>query len=511
MPDRRSMPLPPGMTPPPPPDTCRRERAHRVGAMPASAMDASTVSRAGPSRAGARWRACAASLLLGACMPAGAASATAPPTIYANATVIDGTGAPARAGMSIVVRGERIEAVVASAGYRPPSGAKQVDLRGRFVVPGLVNTHLHLATPPDRRLALALLRRSLYGGVTALRSMADDARAIADLARAARVGEIAAPDIVYPALFAGPTFFHDPRVVAAAQGETAGRVPWLREVDAGTDLAEAVTLARGSGARAIKIYANLDAAAVAGIAREAHRQGMMAWAHAAVFPASPLEVAEAGVDSMSHVCMIAYQGQAMPGAYHDRASVDESRFAQGIPAEVDAVFARMRARGIVLDATNYVYETIERMRAEMPAGQGPPTYCSAMLAERLTAAAQRAGVAISVGTDAYAPPDEQLPEVHREMEILVTRGGMTPLQAIHAATAVGARAIGMEAQMGTLAPGKLANLLVVDADPQADIRALRGVVLVVKRGVAYPRGDYVAVSAAEFGQQPDDEEPAGSR
>lgn len=511
MPERRCMPSPPGLAPVKPPDGVPANPARRPGAKAAGTTDACTMPRARPWSARARWRACAAGLLLGACVPADAAPAQPPPTIYANATVIDGTGAPARTGMSIVVRGERIEAVVASAGYRPPDGAKQVDLRGRFVVPGLVNTHLHLATPPDRSLALALLRRSLYGGVTALRSMADDARAVADLARAARVGEIAAPDIVYPALFAGPTFFHDPRVVAAAQGETAGRVPWLREVDARTDLAEAVTLARGSGARAIKIYANLDAAAVAGIAREAHRQGLLAWAHAAVFPASPLEVAEAGVDSMSHVCMIAYQGQAMPGAYHDRASVDESRFAQGIPAEVDAVFARMRARGVVLDATNYVYETIERMRAEMPPGEGPPTYCTAALAERLTAAAQRAGVAISVGTDAYAPPDEQLPEVHREMEILVTRGGMTPLQAIHAATAVGARAIGMEAQMGTLAPGKLANLLVVDADPLADIRALRGVVMVVKRGVAYPRGDYVAVTAAEFGQVDDDEEPAGSR
>ncbi|MBL8273175.1 MAG: amidohydrolase family protein, partial [Xanthomonadales bacterium] len=234
-------------------------------------------------------------------------------TIYVGATLVDGTGAPARRDVAIVVRGERIEAVVPTA--EQPADAEVIDMRGRHVVPGLVNSHVHLATPPEPRRAAAMLRRSLYGGVTAVRSMADDTRAVADLARAARVGELAAPDIVFPALFAGPDFFHDPRVVAAAQGETAGEVPWLRAVTADTDLREAVTLARGAGAAAIKVYAGLDAVTIGAIAREAHQQGLKVWAHAAVFPASPLEVAGAGVDTMSHVCMIAYQGQAMPPAY----------------------------------------------------------------------------------------------------------------------------------------------------------------------------------------------------
>ncbi|HQX24196.1 MAG TPA: amidohydrolase family protein [Pseudomonadota bacterium] len=426
-------------------------------------------------------------------------------TIYAGATLVDGTGAPARRDVAIVVRGERIEAVVPAAELSADAGAEMIDMRGRHVVPGLVNAHVHLATPPEPRRAAAMLRRSLYGGVTAVRSMADDTRAVADLARAARVGELAAPDIVFPALFAGPDFFHDPRVVAAARGETAGTVPWLRAVTADTDLREAVTLARGAGATAIKVYAGLDAVTVGAIAREAHQQGLKVWAHAAVFPASPLEVAGAGVDTMSHVCMIAYQGQAMPPAYHDRAPVDEARFVQGIPEAVREVYARMKDRGVILDATNYVYETIERMRAEMPEGQGPPTYCSARLAERLTAEAHRMGVEIAIGTDAFAPVDQPYPAVQREMEIFVTRAGMQPLEAIRSATLIGARALGREADMGSIEAGKLANLVFVASDPVADIGALRDVVLVVKRGTPFRRSDYVPITAAEAGEAPADE------
>lgn len=437
-------------------------------------------------------------------MPGAAAGEAAPAaarrTIYAGATLVDGTGAPARRDIAIVVRGERIEAVVPVAELPAGDDAELVDMRGRHVVPGLVNAHVHLATPPDPKRAAAMLRRSLYGGVTAVRSMADDTRAVADLARAARLGELVAPDIAYPALFAGPDFFRDPRVVAAAQGETAGAVPWMRAVTADTDLREAVTLARGAGAAAIKVYAGLDAVTIGAIAREAHQQGLAVWAHAAVFPASPLEVAGAGVDTMSHVCMIAYQGQAMPPAYHDRAPVDEARFEHGIPEAVRDVYARMKARGVILDATNYVYETIERMRAEMPEGQGPPTYCSARLAERLTAEAHRMGVEIAVGTDAFAPVDEAYPAVQREMELFVTRAGMRPLAAIRSATLVGARALGREADMGSIEAGKLANLVFVAADPVADIGALRDVVLVVKRGTPFQRADYVPITAAEAGE-----------
>src|ERR1700712_29122 len=108
--------------------------------------------------------------------------------------------------MDVLVRGERIRQVFPDASSLPEEAAraKVVDLRDRYLMPGLIDSHVHLATPPNRRQAEAMLRRDLFGGVTAVRDMADDLRALSDVARASRVGEIAGPDVYYAALMAGP-------------------------------------------------------------------------------------------------------------------------------------------------------------------------------------------------------------------------------------------------------------------------------------------------------------------
>lgn len=421
-----------------------------------------------------------------------------PLVVYRGATLIDVNGGGPRANTAVVIRGERIEAIADAKTYRSPPGARVVDVSGQYLVPGFINTHVHLASPPDRPYAMALMRRNIFGGVTAVRGMSDDARGIADLARAAGVGEIPGPDIVYAALFAGHDFFEDDRV--QSPGIVAGQVPWMREITANTDLAEAITLARGTGASGIKIYANLDAPTVGRVVAEAHRQGIKAWAHAAVFPTSPLDSVSAGADTVSHVCMLAYQAQPMPVTYHNRADVDESRFANGMPAAVDELFAAMRQRGTILDATLYVYKTIERMRAELPAGQGPVPYCTSILSGRIARAAHAAGVEISVGSDSPTPRAAPYPAAQEEMELLVNQAGMTPLQVLRSATVIGARSLGLEKDMGSIEPGKLANLVFLAADPTRDILATRQVVLTVKRGREFARKDFVPISAKEFGE-----------
>ncbi len=114
--------------------------------------------------------------------------------------------------MAIVVRGERIEAVVPAAQLKVPAGAEVVDVKDQYALPGFINSHEHLATPPNRKFAEAMMRRDLFSGVTAARCMGDDLRALADLARASRVLEIAGPDLYYAALFAGRDFMSDPRI-----------------------------------------------------------------------------------------------------------------------------------------------------------------------------------------------------------------------------------------------------------------------------------------------------------
>jgi len=409
--------------------------------------------------------------------------------LYRGAILIDGKGGAERPGMAILTRGERIETIARAADLPAPAGAKIVDVAGLYVLPGLINSHEHLATPPDRPAAEANLRKDLYGGVTAVRDMADDLRQVADLARAARVGEIAAPDIYYAALMAGPEFFEDPRTHETTRGAVAGAVPWMQAVTSATDLRIAVAEARGTGATGVKIYADLPGSLVAAITAEAHRQGVLVWAHAAVFPASPAEVIGAGVDTVSHTCLLAYQASdAMPRAYHHRPAVDEARFAAGDTPVIEALLKEMRRRGTILDATLWVYAEMERDHAADP--EGPAPYCGAGLAERLTNEAWRDGVLISTGTDGFSDARDPWPSLGDELALLQDKAGMKPADVIRAATVVGAMTIGQQKEMGTLEPGKLANMVFTARDPLADVGALLWVTLTVKRGVAYWRRDY---------------------
>jgi imidazolonepropionase-like amidohydrolase len=413
--------------------------------------------------------------------------------IYRGATVIDGTGSASKFRMAIVTRGERIEAVVPdSAAARYARNGKEIDAHGLYAIPGLIDSHVHLATTPNRRYAQALLRRYVYSGVTAVRDMAGDARLLADLSRAALLGEIPAPDVAYAALMAGPEFFKDPRTIDSARGAVAGAVPWMRAVTPSTDLTLAVAEAKGTGATAIKIYADLPGELVKGITEEAHRQHLLVWAHAAVFPASPREVIDAGVDVVSHSCLLAYQASSkMPPAYHNRLPVEERLFA-GDNHPLDALFGDMRQRGTILDATLYVYDTMWRA----PNAQ-PPPYCSLALAEKIAAEAHRAGVLISAGTDAPGDWSDPYPSLYQELSLLVHHAGFSPLDTIIASSRIGAITMGKLGDMGTIEAGKLADVVFVARDPLADIDNLKSVVMTVKRGRLYRRADYHPITKDE--------------
>ena len=428
------------------------------------------------------------SLLAALAVLAVAGPAAGETVLYRNATLIDGTGAPPRPGMSVLVEGERITQVRPVAQLEPPAGARVVDLTGKFLAPGLIDSHEHLATPPNRRRAEASLRRDLYGGVTLVRDMADDLRAVAELARASRKGEIPAPDIRYAALMAGPSFFQDPRTVSVSYGYTPGKTPWMQAIDAKTDLREAVTLARGTSASAIKVYANLPADLVAKITAEAYRQGVQVWAHTAVYPATPAEVVAARPDAMSHACSLGHAVAGTPGSYQSRTPMDDKPFLAADNPRVEGVLQQMKAAGIVLDATTSIY-------AQARPG-GSPGLCSAAMSEALTRQAFKAGVTISAGTDWFAPWDDPWPTVHREMAALA-RAGLPLGEVIKAATLNGARAAGNADEAGSIQAGKLANLIVLAKDPTADLAHLQTLQLTVKRGREYRRADFVPLTKAE--------------
>jgi imidazolonepropionase-like amidohydrolase len=410
---------------------------------------------------------------------------------YRGATLLDGTGAPARAGTTILVEDEHIR-LVAPDDQVPAADlvdAEIIETGGRYVIPGLIDTHQHIATPPQRALAEAALRRDLYGGVTATRDMADDLRQVADITRAALVGEIEAPDIHYAALMAGPGFFTDPRTWQVSQGAAPGEVPWMQAITSETDLPLAVAMARGTFATAIKIYADLPGETVAAITAEAHRQGIAVWAHAAVFPASPSQVIDAGVDAVSHVHLMVHEAADRPlTSYDDKPPVDHDRFTGSDDPVVEELFARMRSRGTVLDATASLWGRIASESQDAETKQR--ALGNDALSAALTTQALRAGVIVCAGTDTDPDVSSEWPPLFEELEYLVERCGLTPEQALHCACRNGAISLGGEDRMGTVEAGKLANFVVLAEDPTRDLAHLRSVVTVVKRGRPHHRADY---------------------
>ncbi len=445
------------------------------------------------------------SFLLAACAvtgtPPGRTPFAPPPEekriIYSGVTLIDGTGGPARPGMAVITKGERIEAVIESGAIedRHLAGAELVDLEGRYLLPGLIDNHQHLATPPNRKAAEAQMRRDIHSGITAVRIMADDLRSIAELGRASLTGEIKGPDLYFAALAAGPSFFEDPRTQAISAGWTPGETPWAQSIDDGTDIRLAIARARGTGATGLKIYANLPPHLVRALIEEAHRQDFPAWVHGMVFPTKPADVIAAGPDIVSHTCYLAYQlSDPAPKSYQDRFAVDYPAFEGGDNPVMTDLFRQMQERGTILDATLRVYAEMDR-RAAAPGGR--PYHCTLDLAARLTDQARRAGVLVSAGTDGFTGVDKGWPALIEELELLVERAGFTPAQAIRSATEIGAMTIREQDQMGTIVPGKLANLLILSADPLEDISNLRSTLFTVKRGRRHDRSDYRPITPEE--------------
>lgn len=418
----------------------------------------------------------------------------APPIeIMYGFTLIDGTGSPPLPEAALVIQGRTI----VDAGTRAEvldrweneDRIVMVDLGGGYLIPGLIDAHVHLATSPNRTRAERALRRLLYAGVTSVRDMAGDGRALASLARDAQLGDIDAPDIYYSALMAGPSFFDDPRPRASAAGEVPGEVPWMQAITPETEMVTVVAMAKGTFATGIKIYANLELAEVERITEEAHRQGMVVWAHTMVFPARPLEVVRADVDVVSHACPLAWAAMAQAPTEYTRDQLPEYAAFSVDAAVFTELFQEMSDRGTILDATLAMYGRFDRMREEDPEN-GPPLSCETDFARQLVRKAIASGVLVAAGTDFELPEDADFPALHFELEELVDHGGHTPLEAILAATRVGSLAIGIGDTHGTLEPGKMVNMVLLDADPTADIRNLRAVREVWKNAARYSRENY---------------------
>ena len=145
-----------------------------------------------------------------------------------------------------------------------------------------------------------------------------------------------------------------------------------------------------------------------------------------------------------------------------------------------ALYRRMAERGVFLDATLYVYKAMRNFSPQVQADWTDEAFAWAVQATRL---AHAAGVRVTTGTDWFEPRDDsELPHTHEELALLVEAAGFTPMEAILAGTRDGAAALGMAASRGTVEPGKVADLLVLDANPLEDIRNTTRIRMTVVRG-----------------------------
>lgn len=405
------------------------------------------------------------------------AAQPAPGTIVVHAgRLIADPARPPQGPSTIVVQGGRIQSV--SAGHQPaPAGARLIDLSGRTVLPGLIDTHTHLVLEPDDDFrddavitnewatlrGVHAARVTLRAGFTTVRDLHAIPEAIFALRRAAAEGLIEGPRIVA----SGPglsiigghvdvTGFR-PEVNAAlglgntctGAAECAARVRHLSS--AGADVIKFAATGGVLSQQTRGLGQHFTDEEMRAIVSTAHGLGLRVAAHA--HGARGVEAAaRAGVDSIEH-----------------------GTFADG-PA-----IAAMRANNVAFVPTLMAFTGLrERL------GRG--IYTAAVEAKvnevltRLGAAARAAraaGVPVVFGTDSSVFEHGRNAE---EFGMLVELVGMTPAEAIASATTAAARLLGMENEIGRIAPGMSADLIAVSGDPLQDVRALERVEFVMVRG-----------------------------
>ena len=381
------------------------------------------------------------------------APSTAPePLTLVNASVVDVTTGTVRRAQYVVLRDGRIESIAATA---PPAAtaSRRLDLGGRYVVPGLIDAHVHIASP-------TAMRAALESGVTTVRSAGVSNFADVGLRELVKKGHLAGPDV----LAAGYHVRPQPAVEAFMDAPDLGDLlaAGLTTSDA---LRRFVRMNLGRGVDWIKVLATERAgtpdtdprkqvyteAELALVVSEASARGagVLAHAHGAEGAAAAVR---AGVRSIEHGTYLTDETLALmaqKGTYFIPTADVMNDLAE--PGG-DYDNAGLQRRGQMMKPI--VVDTIRRAKA--------------------------AGVKIGAGTDtAYGPTS--IARVGREIGELVA-AGLTPLQALQAATTVNASMLKLERRIGQVAPGFEADLVVVDQSPLDRPRTLLDPLLVVSNG-----------------------------
>ena len=412
--------------------------------------------------------------------------ATTPRITYIHAGhLIDRPGEPPRGASTIVVTGDKVTAI-RDGFVDPPAGATAIELRDQWVLPGLVDMHVHLwgigGDPMRNRLealtrdrsddlmtAVGNARATLAAGFTSVRDLGGDPRGIRALRDAIDRGEVDGPTITNAGEMISVTGGHGDD--GNGLGETYANAVHAHAVnlcDGPDDCRRAVRAQVALGARVIKFAATggvlsnvsgglgraMTPAEMAAIVETAHGLGRKVAAHSHAADGTKAALA-AGVDSIEH------------GSFLDDEAIRlfKSHGAYLVPTMIAPVTAVAQARG-----------------GQLPPATIPKAEQAAAAAMASHRKAIAAGVKVAFGTDTGVSKHG---DNAREFALMV-QAGMTPAQAIRAATVVAADLIGRD-DIGTLAPGRTADLIAVAASPLDDVRVLERVGFVMHRGAVAHR------------------------
>ncbi len=434
----------------------------------------------------------------------------APVVALTHARVIDGTGGPVRENQTIVIRDGLIAAVGGAGSVTVPDGATVIDLTGKTVLPGLVMTHEHLYYPVGPgvygQLGESFTRLYLAGGVTTMRT-GGNVNGFMDLNMKLAIdrGQKPGPSIDATAPYLnGPNTFIQMRTMKGADDARKQVAYWADE-----------------GFTSFKAYMQITRAELGAAIDEVHKRGLKITGH--LCSVTYAEAADLGIDNLEHGFLAATDfvatkaPDACPGqgaGQQTIADLDEN----GAPFR--ALVKKLVDRRVALTSTLTVFETFTPGRPSPPGldvllpalrEQFERTFertktntnsvytrlfPKALALERAFVAA---GGLLTAGTDPTGSGGV-LPGYSNQRQIeLLVEAGFTPAQAVQIGTLNGARYLGQDARIGSIAAGKQADLMIVAGDPSTTIADIRKVETVFKRGVGFDPARLIASVTGRVG------------